>query len=93
VREIEVAIDITHSYIGDLLVELISPANTTVVLHNRAGGNADNIIKTYNKTTTPDLNVLRGKSIQGRWQLRASDHEAQDVGKLGRWALKIWREP
>jgi subtilisin-like proprotein convertase family protein/subtilisin family serine protease len=93
VREIEVTIDITHTYIGDLLVELISPANTTVVLHSRAGGNADNILRTFTQVTTPALNSLRGDSVQGAWKLKVSDREAADVGKLGRWALKIVREP
>lgn len=93
VKDVEVAIDITHTFIGDLLVTLISPAGTSVPLHQRTGGSADNIIKTYTPAATPQLQTLRGQPLQGAWRLRIVDLEAADVGKLNRWALKIVREP
>jgi subtilisin-like proprotein convertase family protein len=89
VKDLEVALDITHTYVGDLLVTLVSPAGTSVTLHNRSGGSADNIIKTYTSATTSGLQALRGESVQGAWKLRVADLEAIDVGKLNRWALKI----
>ncbi len=93
VKEVEVTVEIIHTYIGDLVVELISPAGTSVTLHDRAGGRADNLFKTYAQATTPRLQTLRGEAIQGAWRLKVSDREAADVGKLKRWALKIVREP
>jgi subtilisin-like proprotein convertase family protein/subtilisin family serine protease len=92
VRELEVAIDITHTYIGDLLVTLVSPAGTTVTLHQRAGQSADNLITTYTPATKPALQTLRGESIQGTWQLKVADLAAIDVGKLNRWGLRIVRD-
>ncbi len=89
---ITVELDITHTYIGDLIVELVSPANTSVVLHNRQGGSANNIIKTYTMLNTTVLNGLRGESVAGAWRLRVADHAGADQGKLNRWALKIFRE-
>ncbi len=89
VRDIEVALDVTHTYIGDLAIILISPAGTSVELHARAGGSADNIIKTYDLATTPSLAALRGESVGGTWRLKVADLEAADVGKLNRWALRI----
>lgn len=86
---INVELDITHTYIGDLVVELISPDNTSVLLHNRLGGSVDNIIKTYTMTNTSSLQNLRGDSISGDWKLHVSDHEGADQGKLNRWALKL----
>ncbi|MGH8531172.1 MAG: proprotein convertase P-domain-containing protein [Gammaproteobacteria bacterium] len=93
VKAIEVSVDITHTFIGDLFVTLVSPAGASVTLHNRAGGAADNLIKTYGPTTLPALQSLRGQPLQGAWNLKIVDLEAVDVGKLNRWALKIMREP
>jgi M6 family metalloprotease-like protein len=89
VKEVEVAIDIGHTYIGDLLVTLVSPAGTAVVLHNRAGAQADNIVTTYTKATTPGLAGLAGQPIAGNWRLRVSDNERIDTGKLNLWKVTI----
>ena len=91
VKEISVSVDITHTYIGDLLVSLVSPSGTNVALHQRAGGSADNLIATYTAATTPGLQALRGQALQGAWKLKVADLEAVDVGKLNRWGLKISR--
>jgi subtilisin-like proprotein convertase family protein/subtilisin family serine protease len=92
IRDITVSFDITHTYIGDLKVTLTSPVGTGVVLHDRSGGNADNIIKTYTPATTSGLAALRGQPVQGAWRLRITDLEAKDIGKLNRWALQIERD-
>ena len=91
IQDITVAIDLTHTYIGHLIVTLISPTGTAVDLQQRAGGSTDNLIKEYTTATTPALHALKGQSMQGSWKLRVSDHEAVDVGKLNRWALRIVR--
>jgi len=88
-NSIEVDLDITHTYIGDLIVELVSPNNTSVLLHNRTGGSANNIIKTYTMMNMSSLHNLRGGSIGGDWKLKVSDHASIDKGKLNRWALRI----
>jgi subtilisin-like proprotein convertase family protein/subtilisin family serine protease len=84
-----VELDITHTYIGDLVVDLVSPDNTSVLLHNRSGGSVNNIIKTYTMMNTSGLQNLRGDSIGGDWKLHVSDHEGADQGKLNHWALKL----
>ncbi len=92
IRGITVSVDITHTFIGDLSITLTSPGGTGVVLHDRSGGNADNIIKTYTPVTTSGLAALRGQPVQGAWRLRVADLEARDIGKLNRWALQIDRD-
>ena len=87
--DLEVALDITHTYIGDLTVTLVSPSGTQVVLHNRSGGSQDNLVTKYNSATNPILQGLRGQATQGAWKLRVADLEAADIGKLNRWALRI----
>jgi subtilisin-like proprotein convertase family protein/subtilisin family serine protease len=93
VDDVEVAVDITHTFIRDLQVTLVSPQGTSVPLHQRTGGDADNIIKTYTSANTPQLQTLRGQPIQGAWRLRIADLEAADLGKLNQWSLKIQRRP
>ncbi len=93
VRDIEVSVDITHTYIRDLVVTLVSPAGTSVELHRRIGGSADNIITTYTTGTTVGLQVLRGEPVGGGWKLRVADLEGVDVGKLNRWGVRISLEP
>lgn len=89
ITEIEIDLDITHSYIGDLTVELVSPGNTSVMLHQRDGGPADNIIRNFNTTNTPSLTRFLGEQGNGNWQLNVSDHARADEGKLNRWALAM----
>ena len=89
VQDVEVSVDITHTYISDLVVSLISPQHTKIDLHQRSGGSSDNIIKTYTRQTTPDLQQLIGESTQGQWRLKVTDLAGLDLGKLNRWSLKL----
>ncbi len=89
IQSIEVLVDITHTYIGDLSVSLFSPAGTEVILHNREGGPLNNIVKNYSGATTTALNGLKGETIQGTWRLKVIDNAGADVGKLNKWSLRI----
>ncbi|MCS6776655.1 MAG: proprotein convertase P-domain-containing protein [Chloroherpetonaceae bacterium] len=88
---IRIEVNITHTWRGDLEVAIIAPDGTTVLLHNRTGGSADDLITSYPDLTTPaqDLSVLIGKQINGTWRLRVRDLAALDVGTLNTWALTL----
>ncbi len=80
---VSVAIDISHTYIGDLKVDLVAPDGTTKTLHNRSGIGADDIDQTYE----PDFG---GVSIAGTWTLQINDnYAAEDDGTLNSWTLAI----
>ena len=87
IADLRVGVEITHTYIGDLRVDLIAPDGTTVTLHNQSGGSADNIRKIYGVADVPALNTMIGRSIRGQWTLRVSDRWRLDVGTLDRWRL------
>ncbi len=89
IQRLSVELDIQHPFIGDLVVTLIPPGAAPIVLHHRAGGNADNIVKTFRSEETPGLAALQGKSVEGNWSLKIADLAARDVGTLRRWALEI----
>jgi M6 family metalloprotease-like protein len=88
-KSVEVSVDITHTYIGDLKVTLKSPKGTSIDLHNRFGAGQDNLKQTYSADTTPKLAKLAGETIKGMWSLKVADLAALDEGTLNRWSLKI----
>ncbi len=87
--DIKVSVDITHTWIGDLVVTLVSPSGEEVKLHTRTGGSQDNIIMTYDVQSTPGLRTFFGKNAKGKWTLNAADHVKRDKGKLNRWGIEI----
>ena len=89
VRSISVWLDITHTYIGDLEVILAAPTGDEIRLHDRSGGSADNLIKTYSDENFAALGTLVGKKATGTWTLRVVDQSGRDVGKLNRWGVRI----
>lgn len=78
----QVQVTIQHTYIGDLKVDLVAPDGSVYVLHNRSGGSADNINKTYTVN-------LSSEARNGTWRLRVNDNAAQDTGKIDSWSLTL----
>jgi subtilisin family serine protease/subtilisin-like proprotein convertase family protein len=85
--DLRVTIDIRHTYIGDLQVELVSPAGRSVTLHNHDGGSSDDLRKTYSTASLPALKAFLGTPLTGKWQLRVTDSWALDTGTLDAWRL------
>jgi secreted trypsin-like serine protease len=75
-----VAVNIVHTYIGDLKVDLIAPDGSLYVLHNRAGGGTDNINQTYTVN-------LSGEALNGTWRLRVNDNANADTGYINSWSV------
>lgn len=86
ITALQLDIDITHTYVGDLEVKLVAPDGTRVKVHGRTGGGGDNLITSYTSQTGV-LAPFVGKSVQGTWALLVADRAGQDVGKLNRWRL------
>ena len=86
---INLDVNITHDYIGDLIVRLISPSGTGIFLHAFSGGSADNIIGNFPNTLTPaqSLNTFIGQPLDGDWTLQVRDGGAGGTGALNTWAL------
>jgi len=75
-----VAVNISHTYRGDLLVELVAPDGSAYVLSDRSGGSADDIVGSF----TVDLS---SEALDGTWILRVNDNAAQDIGTLNSWSI------
>lgn len=93
IKEASIRVAIRHSYIGDLRVVLHAPSGPRVVLHDRSGGSAHDIAKTYSPANTPALQALVGEDSLGDWTLTVSDHARFDTGVLERWSLSLDTEP
>jgi subtilisin-like proprotein convertase family protein len=86
---VKVWVDITHTWIGDLRVLLTAPSGDEILLHDRSGGEQDNLIKTYSEENLTALAALAGKPAQGAWTLQVMDLAGRDVGKLNHWGLQL----
>jgi extracellular elastinolytic metalloproteinase len=89
VGALRVALDLTHTFVGDLRVELEAPSGQAATLHNREGGGKDNLILALDSSANGKLADLVGADIAGEWKLKVADLAGQDVGKLNVWSLEI----
>jgi len=94
--DVDVVLDISHTFKGDLIVDLMSPDGTTVRLHNRSGGGTNDLMETYDDDgdgINPDgpgtLADFVGSAASGDWTLTISDNAGSDVGTLNSWSLRI----
>jgi uncharacterized repeat protein (TIGR01451 family) len=86
VEHIEVVLNATHTWRGDLAIELTSPAGTVVKLApQRLGDSLDNYVN-WVFTTPHYWNELSS----GAWTLRVSDEFAQDTGTWIDWRLNVY---
>ena len=83
---LEAMVDIEHGYVGDLHVKLVAPSGQEVTLHNRTGGNKNNLKETYSGDM---FAPLMGTSIQGEWKLVLKDYAPRDAGTLKHWKLRF----
>ena len=75
-----VAVNIVHTYKGDLKVDLIAPDGSLYVLHNRAGGSADNIVQTFNVN-------LSSEALNSTWNHRVKANLNADSGYIDSWSI------
>jgi bacillolysin len=83
VDKLKLTLDIAHTFRGDLVVKLTSPAGTVATISNRAGGGADNLVGSF------DLTAFAGEKTKGAWTLTVEDKAKRDTGALKSWSLNI----
>ncbi|KUM75977.1 S8 family peptidase [Streptomyces curacoi] len=78
---LQVGVDITHTYRGDLVIDLIAPDGTSYRLKAASSSDsADNVNTTYTVNASSE-------AANGTWKLRVQDTAAQDTGRLNSWKL------
>jgi len=86
-RDIQVKVDLSHSFLGDLTISLVAPYGDRVLLQGRTLGRKINLQTTYTLQTTPVLRRFLGKPVSGNWQLAIIDHAMGDTGTLNTWQI------
>lgn len=82
VTSLSVAVDIRHSWRGDLLVTL-EKDGVSETLHNREGGGQADLLATF------DLDAFEGVAKSGTWTLHVEDTAAADTGRIEGWTLTL----
>ncbi|MER6097928.1 M28 family metallopeptidase [Streptomyces sp. NPDC001728] len=77
---LKVGVDIVHTWIGDLVVDLIAPDGSVYNLHNRTGSGTDNIVQTYTVNASSEV-------ANGVWKLRVQDKAGSDTGYINGFKL------
>ncbi|MEU1040985.1 M4 family metallopeptidase [Streptomyces sp. NPDC005551] len=76
-----VAVDIVHTWRGDLVVDLVAPDGTAYRLKNfSSSDSADNVNTTYTVDASSEV-------ANGVWKLKVQDQAAQDTGYINSWKL------
>ncbi len=78
---LQVAVDIVHTYRGDLVIDLLAPDGTAYRLKNSSSSDsADDVNETY----TVDAS---SETANGTWRLRVQDVAARDTGYVNSFKL------
>jgi len=78
-----VSVNISHTWRGDLKIDLLAPDGSVCALKASSGSDsADNVIATYtvNLSTEP---------LNGTWTLRVQDVASGDIGTLNDWSIRF----
>jgi len=79
---LRVTVDIRHTYIGDLVVDVLAPDGSVYNVHNRSGGSTDNLATTYTVNASSEV-------ANGTWRLRVRDAAAWDTGTINAWSMQF----
>ncbi|ALC27762.1 MULTISPECIES: S8 family peptidase [Streptomyces] len=78
---LKVPVNISHTYIGDLKIDLVAPNGTVFNLKAfGSGGSADDIVTTYTVNAS-------SVAANGTWKLRVTDNWTYDTGRINSWGL------
>ncbi|MEV5438003.1 M4 family metallopeptidase [Streptomyces sp. NPDC052682] len=78
---LQVSVDIVHTWRGDLVIDLLAPDGTAYRLKNfSSSDSADNVKETYTVDASSEV-------ADGTWKLRVQDQAAQDTGYINGWKL------
>lgn len=89
IQDIQIRVDIEHSFLGDIALTLINPSGQETLLQGRTLGRRTQLKTTYTLTTTPSLRHLLNQSASGQWRLKAVDFVPVNMGKIRGWELAI----
>jgi len=81
-EHVELTVDITHSWVGDLELTLTSPSGMVAQWPNRLAAEAGQLKRTFVST------AFWGEQPNGTWTLQVSDRDPTATGTLKSWSVK-----
>jgi serine protease len=80
---LDVAVDIKHTYRGDLVIDLIAPDGNAYRLKNsNSSDSGDDVLANYTVNASSE-------AAAGVWKLRVRDIFTADVGYIDEWSLQF----
>lgn len=89
IHDIRVTVDIEHTWVGDLTLQLVSPMGDKVLLQDQEGSSQKNLKRTYDIASAPELAGLVGTAAQGKWTLAVTDNARRDTGNIISFGLEL----
>lgn len=104
ISDVNLAVNLTHTYISDITLAVLSPLGTQVNLFSGACTNNDNINATFDDQGAPivcattitgnvspsqPLSALNGQNPNGTWTFGVYDSGAADVGTINTYSLTV----
>ncbi|MYV64690.1 S8 family serine peptidase [Streptomyces sp. SID2131] len=78
---LKVGVDITHTWRGDLVIDLVAPDGTVRNLKaSSSSDSADNVVTTYTVDASSEV-------ANGTWKLQVRDVATGDTGYINAWSL------
>ncbi len=90
IEDLNVSLNISHTWVGDLTIRLIAPDGTTVTLLRRRGGNGDNLQVTIDDQAIANPSSIAAASkIYGSFRGEQALSAFQGHSAKGRWTLQV----
>ncbi len=102
--DVNVSVDINHTYIGDLIIEVTNPDGVTTRLFNLQCDDTDDLLVTFDDQGSPfdcnnstmgsyvpaqSIDPLVGSDAQGNWTMVMGDAAPGDLGTWNTWSVEI----
>ncbi|WP_370944395.1 S8 family serine peptidase [Amycolatopsis sp. cg5] len=78
----KVDVTIPHTYVGDLVIDLVAPDGTTYRLKNSSNDSSDNLNASYTVNAS-------AKAANGVWTLKVQDVYRADTGRIDTWSITV----
>ncbi|PKW10167.1 griselysin. Metallo peptidase. MEROPS family M04 [Streptomyces sp. 1222.5] len=80
-NNLQVSVDISHTWRGDLVIDLVGPSGTSYRLKSFSGSDsADDVNQTFTVNAAAE-------SANGTWKLKVQDQATYDTGTINSWKL------
>ncbi len=89
VEDINVTVNMTHTWIGDIQIWLEDPTGTEVLLFNRHGGNGDNLVNTVFDDSAANLISSGVAPFTGSWRPIEALSVFNGMDPNGDWILRL----